>query len=71
MPLRISGAPEGSNLEPSECVRVLEELENWTEVLRAEPEVVQRLAAFADAASADPDGHKSTPPATDLPGLEL
>ncbi|MEP3767690.1 MAG: hypothetical protein ABJM44_12990 [Marinomonas sp.] len=49
---------------------MLEELESWTEVLKAEPDVIHRLAAFADAASADADGHKSSPLATDLPGLE-
>ncbi|WVX49844.1 hypothetical protein ROLI_029390 [Roseobacter fucihabitans] len=64
------GAPEGNNLESSECALVLEELENWSEVLKSGPEVIHTLAAFADAASADADGHKLAPLATDLPELE-
>ena len=47
------GAPERNNLEPSECERVLEELENWTEVLKSEPEVIHRLAKFARAADGE------------------
>ena len=48
------GAPERKYLEPSECERVLEELENWTEVLKSEPEVIHRLAAFVRAADGEP-----------------
>jgi hypothetical protein len=32
---------------------LLEELEGWTEVLKAEPEVLHRLAAFTEAATGD------------------
>ena len=42
-------------LEPSECDQILTELEEWTSILRAEPEVIHRLAAFAEAAEGDVD----------------
>jgi len=45
-----NGGAEQTKLEPSECGQILEELENWTAILKAEPEVIQRLEAFADAA---------------------
>ena len=49
----LSGAPEGNNLESFSASALLEELEGWTEVLRAEPEVLHRLAAFTEAATGD------------------
>ncbi|GAB5449346.1 hypothetical protein [Gymnodinialimonas sp.] len=42
------GAPERTNLEPSEYLGLLSELENWSDVLKAEPEVIHRLAVLAD-----------------------
>ena len=50
-----SGAPEGNNLEPFLARGLLEELEGWAEVLKGEPEVIHRLAAFAEAAAEEPD----------------
>ncbi|MEM6901206.1 MAG: hypothetical protein AAF583_15730 [Pseudomonadota bacterium] len=47
---RINGAADGRDLEPSELVCVLESLEEWGAVLKGEPEVIHRLAAFAEAA---------------------
>ena len=44
----ITGAPEENNLEPFECDRLLSELENWTDILKAEPEVIHRLEALAE-----------------------
>lgn len=49
------GAPEGNNLEPFSAPELLEELENWTEVLKSEPEVIHRLAAFAEASEGSID----------------
>ena len=49
------GALGRNNLEPSECDQILTELEEWTSILRAEPEVIHRLAAFAEAAEGDVD----------------
>ncbi|MDA5558165.1 hypothetical protein [Shimia sp. MMG029] len=46
----LSGAPGRNNLEPSECEQILTELEEWTSILKAEPEVIHKLAAFAEAA---------------------
>lgn len=43
------GAPGRNNLEPSECELVLAELEEWTSILAAEPEVIHRLASLAEA----------------------
>ncbi len=34
---------------------MLTELEEWTSILQAEPEVIHRLAAFADAADGQAD----------------
>jgi hypothetical protein len=47
------GAPQGNKLEPSDCASILEELESWTEILKAEPEVIHRLAVFAEASEDD------------------
>lgn len=44
------GAPGRNNLEPSECDQILTELEEWTNILQAEPDVIHRLSAFAEAA---------------------
>lgn len=65
-----NGAPERNNLEPFSSPELLEELETWTEILKSEPEVIHRLAAFADAASSDAEGTGSSPPTAVLPGLE-
>lgn len=51
----LAGAPEGNNLEPFSAPELLQELENWTEVLKSEPEVIHRLAAFAEASNGQPD----------------
>lgn len=48
-----NGAPEGNNLEPFDAPELLQELENWTEVLKGEPEVIHRLATFAEAVRED------------------
>ncbi len=48
---RESGAPERTNLEPAQLSSLLEELEEWSEVLKSEPEVIHRLSLFAAAAS--------------------
>lgn len=45
-----SGAPERGNLEPFEADKVLSALEDWSEVLRADPEISRKLAAFSEAA---------------------
>mgnify|MGYP001791698326 CR=1 FL=1 len=58
------GAPEGNNLEPLSAPELLEELENWSEVLKSEPEVVHRLSAFAEAVEGEPDDSLDTPAAT-------
>lgn len=57
-----NGAPERNNLEPSECDQILTELEEWTSILRAEPEVIHRLAAFAEAADAGADDPEDATP---------
>ena len=49
------GALEGNNLEPFLARGLLEELEGWAEVLKGEPEVIHRLAVFAEAAAEEPD----------------
>ena len=45
------GAPDRTNLEPAQLSSLLEELEEWGEVLKSEPEVIHRLSQFAAAAS--------------------
>lgn len=47
----INGAEDGNNLEPFSAPLLLEELENWAEILKSEPEVIHRLAAFAAVAA--------------------
>lgn len=68
LPGNICGAPEGNNLEPFSVPKLLEELENWSEVLKSEPEVIHRLAAFAEAAEDDLNG--GTDGATTAPSFE-
>ena len=59
---RAAGAPQRTNLEPSDVAELLSELEGWSEVLKAEPEVIHRLAAFSDSAdSGDPAPVESGP----------
>ncbi|WP_152613053.1 hypothetical protein [Tateyamaria sp. ANG-S1] len=41
------GAPEGNNLEPFSAPELLEQLENWADILKAEPEVIHRLEKIA------------------------
>jgi len=48
-----NGAAEGKNLEQPQSVSVLEELENWTKIIQAEPEVVRVLGSFSEAAGDD------------------
>lgn len=43
------GAPEENNLEPSNCVSILEELESWTAILKAEPDVCTQLRKLSDS----------------------
>jgi len=61
------GAPEGKKLEPSACALVLEELENWAEVLKSEPEVIHRLAAFAGTADGGQDLQDAEPVVSSAP----
>ena len=49
------GAVEKNNLEPFDSDALLSELETWAHILEGEPEVVRRLAAFAQAAQDDGD----------------
>ena len=64
-----NGAPGRNNLEPSECDQILTELEEWTSILRAEPEVIHRLAAFAKAADDGVDQDNAV--SLDLPKPEV
>lgn len=48
-----NGAPGRSNLEPFDGDQLLLELENWAEILKAEPEVIHRLAVLAEAQDQD------------------
>lgn len=59
-------APQRNNPEPSECAFIPEELENWSAVLKPEPEVFHKLIAFTEAAngaSDQPSICPDTPPA--------
>ena len=56
------GAPERNNLEPFGCEEILTELEEWASILQAEPEVIHRLAAFAEAAECASDEAEGNSP---------
>ena len=49
----IFGAPERNNLEPFDSDQLLLELENWADILKAEPEVIHRLAVLAETQDED------------------
>lgn len=44
------GADDRTNLEPASLISVLDELEEWSSVLKAEPEVIHKLQEFEVAA---------------------
>ena len=67
--LDLNGAPERNNLELFACDQILTELEEWTSILRTEPEVIHRLAAFAQAAEGDVEQHDAVSP--NLPKPEV
>lgn len=46
-----SGADDRTKLELLSAPDLLSELEDWAEVLKGEPEVIHKLAVFAEAAS--------------------
>ena len=48
-----NGAPERNNLEPFDSDQLLSELENWADILKAEPEVIHRLAVLAETQDED------------------
>ena len=56
-----NGAPEGNNLEPDGCVSLLEELDSWSAILKAEPELIHRLDAFAAAAAREAPAVEEVP----------
>lgn len=66
-----NGAVEGRNLEPEVTAQLLSDLEEWSDILKAEPEVIHRLEAFAAASDAGAEGGvpwEDEPPARpDLP----
>ena len=55
----MNGAPERRNLEPKLADQLLSELEEWSDILKAEPEVIHRLEAFAAASGEDVEGDVS------------
>ena len=60
------GAVDQTNLEPASLVSLLDELEEWGAVLKAEPELIHKLREFEAAASgqakdAKKDTHKNAP----------
>ncbi len=48
---RSAGADDQTELEPASLVSLLDELEEWGGVLKAEPELIHKLRAFEAAAS--------------------
>lgn len=60
------GAVDQTNLEPASLVSLLDELEEWSAVLKAEPELIHKLREFEAAASGQAkddkkDTHKNAP----------
>lgn len=51
MILRRDGADGASYLEPIDLSELLSELENWSVILKSDPELTHRLAEFEAAAS--------------------
>ena len=47
----VNGADDQTELEPASLVSLLDELEEWGGVLKAEPELIHKLRAFEAAAS--------------------
>jgi len=64
------GAEEGSDLEPASCDLLLEELENWAEILKDNHEVTHMLAAFGDVAAGETDGSASYTSADEVPSVD-
>jgi hypothetical protein len=48
---RVNGAVERTNLEPEQLPSILEELEEWGAYLKHQPEVINKLREFENAAS--------------------
>ena len=46
----VSGGAVLLDLEPADASKLLSELEDWNDILRGEPEVLLKLAAFAEVA---------------------
>ena len=51
MPTEKIGAPNQTNLETASLHSILDELEEWQQYLKAEPEVIHKLRAFEAAAN--------------------
>ncbi|MEP5732341.1 MAG: hypothetical protein ABJL67_23575 [Sulfitobacter sp.] len=66
--LKLNGAPEENNLEPFDTDLLLQNLEDWAEVLKGEPEVIHRLEALKTETD-DAEGECLSDP-TLTPGLE-
>ena len=56
---RYSGAPERNILEPFDGDQLISDLESWADVLKAEPEVIHRLAVLAETQDDKPDQTQS------------
>ena len=52
----MNGAVEGRNLEPAVTAQLLSDLEEWSDILKAEPEVIHRLEAFSAASDEGVEG---------------
>lgn len=63
------GAPERNNLEPVDGEQLLSELENWADILKAEPDVAQRLAVLAETHDAEAEQLETLLPEPPEPGL--
>ncbi|GAA6207868.1 hypothetical protein NBRC116601_11610 [Cognatishimia sp. WU-CL00825] len=60
-----NGADDQTNLEPASLVSLLDELEEWGAVLKAEPELIHKLREFEAAASGRAkDKEQNTQPKT-------
>lgn len=60
---------ERSNLEPFDGDELLSELEDWARILEVEPDVVHRLAVFAQAARGEGDIEQDAPKIEPAPEL--
>ena len=61
------GADDETKLEPSALASLLEELEDWGEILKSEPEVIHKLRAFEAATSDKTKSQKTAPRASKRP----